>query len=1454
MRIPTAPALLLLWFSAAFGSTYVHAQHSEPRLDRASSSRSDTPPTSIRFERLLASDGLSSQVVYSALQDRRGYMWFATWSGLSRYDGYTVEHFKAIPFDSTSIATNTIWTVYEDRSGYIWAGGGQGVLSRMDPVTGTFTNVRRVPGDSSRFTLGGIWRIHEDRTGHLWVGTLDGIYRRNPETRRFSHFEHDPVEPRSLSHNVVRDIHESEDGDLWVSTANGLNLFDPATESWTRYLHASVPLDQSVHNPSVSAQDPSHVFVDIYGDPSDPDVLWLSSGYGLIRFSPTSGEHERFLPDANDEAANRVSMVAPDPGDADILWIATHGGLYRFHRPSGHFTGYHHNPSDATSLSADLLTCVYTDRTGIVWVCAQEFGVNRFDPASAAVDHYRQIPGSRGSLPDDAVAAIYEDTDDRLWAGLWASEGLVRIDRETNEVQQWPLSFVKAIFEDRSGRLWAASRDAGLHYFDRDRESFRIHPSHAPPGGFDSRDIWVITQDSDGILWAGSAGNGLHRIDPETDRVRSYLHDPDDPQSISDDYVVEIVEDHAGQLWLGTWRGGLNRMDRETGIFERYEYDPAIPEGLSSNAVWVFLEREVEPGVLWIGTDGGGLSRLDTRTERFTHYTTEDGLADNAVWGLAEDADGRLWISTSRGLSRFDPEEVTFRTYTDRRLQSTEFKDEAYFQSRSGELFFGGVNGFNAFFPSDMKDNPHPPQVTLTEMRLFNEPVAAGDDARLQRPIWMTEEVRLMHDENSVSFDFVALHYRNPTENRYAYKLDGFDADWVDDAPTRTATYTNLSPGTYTFRVRATNSDGVWNEEGASVRLVVLPPWWRTMWAYAAYGILLVGGVFAVHRFQHRRVVRKERARAQIEAAQLKAETAEARSRAFRAENERNELELERARQLKVMNERLEEKATLLMEMDRTKARFFANISHEFRTPMALILGPLQDALDRGDGNGLSRHDLAMMHSNGRRLLRLINQLLDLSRVETGSMNLEARQADLVGFLRQTVLAFSARAEKEGVMLSFHADEQKLAVYFDGDKIEKVVFNLVWNALKFTGAGGKVHLAVASEGTDGHGYAVVRVKDTGPGIPADKLPFVFDRFYQVDGSSTRVHEGTGIGLALARELIELHRGKISVQSEIGFGTTFEFRLPLGKDHLVPDEIVDEPRDAVEAAALDVEGPFSMADGDVFAPTVDDDATQRDETTEPDPPDDAPLILVVDDNADVRSYLRTRLHAHYRTEEASDGKEGLERTRRLRPDLVITDVMMPELDGFELCSAIKADPELNHIPVIILTAKADEESKIAGLELGADDYLMKPFSAEELLSRAENLIEVRRMLRQRFSDEVRIGPSDLSVPSADAAFLKRVRETFEAHIDDSNFGVARLAEEVGLSPRHFHRRMKALTQLSPTGYIRMMRLERAAQLLDQRAGNVSEVAVSVGYNDASYFARLFKQSFGVTPSEFSADSE
>jgi signal transduction histidine kinase/streptogramin lyase len=846
----------------------------------------------IRFEHLSLEDGLSQSTINAIIQDQQGFMWFATQDGLNRYDGYRFKKYSPIPFDTTSLADNWISDVFEDREGVLWVASIAG-LSRRNPGDETFQNYTHADNNPNSLGANQVTSVITDRRGRVWAGLRgDGLDRMDPDSPgTFVHHSHDPSDETSLSNDRILDIYEAESGDIWVGTSNGLNRFVEETGAFERFFYT--PTEGNGRGP-----DASNTVFTIYEQTHASGVLWVGVGNGLARFDPSKGETTRY-----DFDGRPVGSISRDPADENTLWLTGRtAGLVRFNVVTGEYERFTNDPGEPTSLGSDDNLTVYTDRSGVVWVGSFSYGLSKFDPSSGGFKHYRNNPGDRNSIAGQVVWSVYEDGESALWIGALDSDGsnwLNRVDRANGQVTRFSndpedntsltAGSVFSTLRDKNGQLWVGTANnaaGGLNRVNESTGTFERY-QHDPndTGTLSGNDVAWITEDDEGMLWVATLNNGLNRFDPDTGRSTRYAHDPDDTTSLSSDEVTFVLQDSAGRIWVGTYGAGLCLFHEETETFQRYQYDAADPATITSNFVNVILERADEPGILYLGLSGSGLGRLDIDTGQVSNWSDRDGLSNNVVYGILEDDNGHLWMSTNSGISRYDVEADRFRNYgLDKGLPFLEFSAGAFHRGSSGELYFGGL-GLIAFRPEDLKENSIPPPVALTEFRLFNQPVQVGPESPLQRALSKTEEVRLKHWQKVLSFEFVALHYTHPLKNEFAYRLDPFDSDWVTAGSQRSATYTNLDPGRYVFSVKAANSDGVWNEEGASLRVIIESPWWQTWWAYALYVLLLGIGIFGVDRIQRRRLLKKERERSFLQEARLRAETAEAQAKALEAEN-----------------------------------------------------------------------------------------------------------------------------------------------------------------------------------------------------------------------------------------------------------------------------------------------------------------------------------------------------------------------------------------------------------------------------------------------------------------------------------------------------------------------------------------------------------------------------------------
>jgi PAS domain S-box-containing protein len=798
----------------------------------------------LRFGRFTAQDGLSSDQIRAVVQDKRGFMWFATLDGLNRYDGAGVKVYRYDPDDPNSLSHDIVRSLLVDQSGVLWIGTWNGGLNQYDPEKDHFIRYLHDPEDPRGLSNNTVRAVYEDRDGTIWVGTSEGLNQLDRDSGQFTRYLHDPGDPNSLSDNIVWTVLQDSTGVLWVGTAGGLNRFDPNTETFVHYRH----------NPDDRASLSHNTVRSIYEDRSGN--LWLGTEGGLDELNPERTRIASYQNDANDPQSlshNIIDSVHEDRSGR--LWIGTWGGgLNRFDRDTEAFIRYRHSIADPYSLSSDTIWHIYEGQQGFLWM-ATEGGISFLDGGAKPFHHYRAIPDNPNSLSDNGVNAIYAGRPGIVWVGA-NSGGLNKFDRQTEEFTQYlhspsdPINIgkepVTAIYEDQQGLIWMGTRGMGLIKYDPDTEritSYRYDDTNPHSLSHDS--VVNILEDQTGTLWISTYGGGINAFDRGTEQFTRYQHDPANPHTLSANVVLSVFEDRAGVLWVGTNTDGLNKFNRETAEFTHYRHDPSDPNSLSNDTVMSIYEDRTD--TLWIGTTGG-LDKFDRHNNQVSsHYTAKNGLPNNIINAILEDEQGQLWLSTQKGLSRFDLRTESFRNYTvSDGLQSNTFS--LFFtpsKSRSGEMFFGGPNGFNAFYPDLIVDSLRPPPVLITNFQLANNPVPIGGDSVLQKSILETDELVLSYQDNFFSFEFAALNFRAPEDNRYKFKVEGFEDDWNEvDSTRRFATYTNLDPGDYVFRVIASNNDGVWNEEGASIKITITPPWWETMW-FRISMVLVAVGLFA---------------------------------------------------------------------------------------------------------------------------------------------------------------------------------------------------------------------------------------------------------------------------------------------------------------------------------------------------------------------------------------------------------------------------------------------------------------------------------------------------------------------------------------------------------------------------------------------------------------------------------
>jgi signal transduction histidine kinase/ligand-binding sensor domain-containing protein/DNA-binding response OmpR family regulator len=1350
----------------------------------------------LNFKHLTSDDGLSQNFISCILQDQKGFMWFGTKDGLNRYDGYSFVVYQQDPFDTTTISANYITALFEDSRGLIWIGTLNGGLNCFIRETETFVRIHIKSLLSANHNLNEIKSIREDSEGNIWFGTRgDGLFRLslekgNPLQNTYKQFINETDKTESINSNIITSLLIDSKGSMWVGSEDGLNQFNFSTE---KFKHINIQTRNAKAPESPYQKSVSSIYESKSGE------LWLGTLSGLVKFERGSGTYKLFPHEYEIFRYGWGNIIAIIEDHHGKLWLATPGELMRFDPIISSYEYVKNDPFNPKSISFSSISSLCTDRTGIVWVGTAGMGINLYDSKANRFSTLLKKKETTSRITGFSVRSILEENGNIVWV---STAVLYRWNRKTGELKSYETSSDKlddfgntgvwTMIKSSDGKIWTATSE-GLYRYDPSTEKakqYKFNPSDN--SGLPQKEVYAVFEDRQRGIWIATENYFSKLIDIDKGIFQNFRYQP--APSYNEQVRPVIYQDNKGIFWLGT-EDGLISFDLQKKSFRTYKNDTSNPNSLSNDFIKSICSDPFESeNIIWLGTAGGGLNRFDVDKGSFTHFTESDGLPNNVVYGILPDDKGNFWLSTNKGLSKFNPRDSTFRNYNVRDgLQSNEFNTGAYYRNKIGEMFFGGINGLNYFHPNVIRDNPFKPNVVLTNLKLGDSNISnKNENSILQKSISETDQIVLSYDDDVITFEFAALDYSAPEKNQYAYKLENFNKDWIHSGTTHTATYTHLPPGKYIFLIKGSNNDGIWNDKGVALIVIITPPWWSTWWAYILYGLLFLFSLYLIRRYELNRIKLK------------------------------NQLKLEKVA------------TDSLRNLDQLKSHFFANISHEFRTPLTLILGQVESVMS-SNIETKEKSKLLVANRNARRLLTLINQILDLSKLEVGGMELNAKQHNIVSFLKSLFYSFESLAETQKITLRFETQLENIPVVFDPDKMEKVFYNLISNALKFTSAQGEINVSIKIIGLS---EVEIRVKDTGIGIRADSLSHIFDRFYQVDSSSTREQEGTGIGLALTKELVGLHKGRITVNSKEGEGTEFIIILPIGDFKNEKEKLIELPvNESSSQKPLD-EG--SISDSGLI-PTND--------IQHPLSKIQQEIILIVEDNSDVRGYIREQLENDYNVIEACNGEQGILSAQNEIPDLIITDVMMPKMDGYKFSKTIRNDEKTSHIPIIMLTAKAGLDDKILGLETGIDDYLTKPFSGKELKARVKNLIYQRKQLRKRFSKSIFIKPSEVSSVSVDQTFLEKTIKIIETQLVDEQFSVEKLANEMNMSVSQLNRKLNALVDQPPGQLIRSFRLQRASDLLKQNAGTVAEICYKVGFNDQAYFSRAFKKQFGCSPSEY-----
>ena len=1339
-------------------------------------------PKDIPVRYLGIEQGLSNNAVVSIYQDHNGFLWFGTYDGLNRYDGYGFKIFHNIIGDSTSLAINNIYTIEEDNNHNLWVGGQKG-LSVYSPVRSAFSSLRYTSLTGSRELLqDNVHVVKAANTGYILVGTQhNGLLVFTGSWNTGTTGVQIPLNNDKDGVYDVTAIESAEGKNSWVFVQHkGLYSYDTQRKKL-------IFVNSSIKQANCLRKDKK-------------GRLWLANDDGLFQYDPLSNTFSQSLVPAN------VKVIALCADKQDILWIGTDGaGVWLL--PNEARLAQPLLANNGRSLvNSNAIYTIYEDIEGRKWIGTLRGGINIIEPGSVPFGKITyDAPGSN-NLVDNFILSFCGDGNDNVWIGTDGA-GLRYWDREKNTFTAFrhdPLNphsvssnFITSVTRDFRNDLWVSTWFGGINQLQKASGSFKRYTCFNPKNNTEENNVWLVYEDAQKRLWASATNEGsLYLYNRETDKFELFDGDLTNLQC--------LAEDSEGRFWGGNYTT-LIKIDRQQKKHQVYNI------GYPVRCIHEDRNRH-----LWLGTQGGGLLLFDPNTGQYTRYTTKDGLPSNTLLRFLEDGKDNLWISTFNGLSRFNLTSRTFRNFTQSDgLQSNQFSFNAALALRSGEFLFGGIKGFNIFFPDSIQYRAAPPRIFLDGLKINNRSVAGDTSYGPGLEIERLSQVTVPFDKAMLSIDFIALAYTGADKINYAYYLEGWDKGWNYVGDIRTANYSKLGEGNYVFKIKVTNPDGTWSGETQLLKIIVLPPWYRTWWAYLLYGLFLAGSIYGYIRYAKR----QERLKYEIKLAHLE------------SEKEKN----------------LSEK----------KLSFFTNISHEFRSPLTLIIDPLKRAIHNNDGI-VSHNDLATAHRNARRLLSLVDQLLLFRKADSGADILKISVINIVELCNEVYQCFAQQATSRNITYQFATTRESIEIQGDYEKIEIALFNLLSNAFKFTPAQGSILFTIAEtpDSVD------IDIRDTGCGIEETDIDRIFGKFQQADPRSGDQNTGFGIGLYLVKHFIESHNGKVTCRSTIGEGTTFTISLLKGAAGLpnsyimkgpgrkfeLLDELVDgqTPDPALtgqtQAPALNGKTPTQALGGKTAIQALGG-KTAEEVITE------KRSILVIDDNEEIRNYLLGLFSPQYLCYNTDNGTDGFRLAALHIPDLIISDINMKGMDGIELCTKIRQSDSMGHIPIILLTAAVTSDTRLKGIEGGADDYITKPFDSAHLMARVETILKNRTTLQRYFLDSITLKESQVKVPAEYQDFLRKCIAVIEANIDNEEFTMKKFSQAMGMSHSRLNQKVKAISGQRLNAFIRSIRLRRAAVLMLTENMNVNQAAFQIGISDTRYFREQFVKVFGMTPSEY-----
>jgi len=1348
-----------------------------------------------QFSHLDINNGLSHNEVTCIFKDNKGFMWFGTLSGLNRYDGYKFKIFKHSVSDTTSIDDDYIVSISEGPGDKLWIETRDG-FNIYDPATEKF--VHNITGYLKSINIPDrfITAVKKDRAGNFWfLHQAHGLYRYDPLRNRTVHLVHSALNKSAICADTVSDLAADSRGNLWLTYRNGaLERMDPTTlkVNYRSMVFNKLPPElNSSYKIYIDGQNDIWAYVPTY-----------SAGVYYVNLKNKIFKHIDKGNDPFHLNTDVVSSVIQD--DKDRVWIATdHGGVNLLNKQDFKIQYLLNREDDNKTIGQNSITLLYKDNTNIIWAGTYKKGVGYYHESIIKfplyAHHLADPVSDPRSLSFSDINSFAEDKTGNIWIGTNGG-GLIYYDRkngtfkpylhDANNANSLGNNVVVCLYIDHDQKLWIGTYFGGLDCFDG--RGFKHYKHNEADTGSISEDrVCSITEDADHHLLVGTLSAGFNVFDSKKQAFTHYIYNSRD-NAIHSNYVSKMLADDHQNLWVVT-SYGVDVLQHKTNRFVHYIHDPKDPYSLISNNTNNVMEDSF--GLIWVSTREG-IGIFDYKTGRFTNVSKQDGLPDNTVIDMQEYDKNNVWVSTMNGVSDIVVDrsraglKFHFINYNETEgLQGREFTENSSLKTREGELLFGGGNGFNLFKPSNLHTNTTVPELVFTNFQVFNQSVDVGEKINgrviLPQSITNSKSLTLGYDDNAFALEFAALNFFNPDKVKYQYMMQGFDPGWISaDNKIRKATYTNLDPGDYVFKVRATSNEN-WGDSSITLNIKVLPPFWKTAWAYLLYALLIIGSLL----YLRRRGIEKLRAQ-------------------FAIEKEREE-------------------AHRMHELDLMKIKFFTNVSHEFRTPLSLIMAPVDKILKQIPEPDIQRQ-LMLVNRNAKRLLNLVNQLLDFRKMEYQELRLHEKNGDIISFIKDLSYNFSDIADQKNIKFIFDSETESFYTSFDHDKIERIIFNLLSNAYKFTHQGGQVSVLLNLIEKDADNkFLEIRVIDTGIGIAKDKQERIFEPFIQNDIPGSMLNQGSGIGLSITKEFVKLHHGEIFVESEFNEGSCFTVLLPV---RLVNKNIFVDSDLLLNHSSEFLPGEMSPKNGsnkDCKKPTV----------------------LLVEDNDDFRFYIKDNLKASFNIIEAENGKKGWQKALAQHPNLVVSDISMPEMNGNDLCLKIKSDKRTSHIPVILLTALTGEDQQLKGLETGASDYLTKPFNFEILQSKIRNILSQQEYMRKTYQKQVDVTPTDVAVDSPDELFIKKVLVLIDNNISNPNFSVEELSNEVYVSRYTLYKKILVMTGKTPNELVRSMRLKRAVQLLETGHLTISQICHKVGFKSQKYFVKTFKAEYNTIPSKY-----